>query len=117
MQNAMTQILKEFVPEKTIPFVDDIPIKGCEEAKRDSTVQDNGCRAFVNEHIKDVDCILNRLEEMDLTFSIEKSKFGTNEILVVGHQYGWYEREPNLEKVDAIGKMKACSNTTEVRRF
>ena len=86
MQNAMNQILKNFVPEKTIPFVDDIPIKGCEEAKRDSTVQDNGCRAFVNEHIKDVDRILSRLEEVDLTVSIEKSKFGTNEILVVGHQ-------------------------------
>ena len=117
MQNAMNQILKDFVPEKTIPFVDDIPIKGCEEAKRDSTVQDNGCRAFVNEHIKDVDRILSRLEEVDLTLSIEKSKFGTNEILVVGHQCGWYERKPNPEKVDAIGKMKACSNTTEVRRF
>ena len=117
MQNAMNQILKDFVPEKTIPFVDDIPIKGCEEAKRDSTVQDNGCRAFVNEHIKDVDRILSRLEEVDLTLSIEKSKFGTNEILVVGHQCGWYGRKPNPEKVDAIGKMKACSNTTEVRRF
>ena len=117
MQNAMNQILKDFVPEKTISFVDDIPIKGCEEAKRDSTVQDNECRAFVNEHIKDVDRILSRLEEVDLTLSIEKSKFGTNEILVVGHQCGWYGRKPNPEKVDAIGKMKACSNTTEVRRF
>ena len=64
MQNAMNQILKDFVPEKIIPFVDDIPIKGCEEAKRDSTVQDNGCRAFVNEHIKDVDRILSKLEEV-----------------------------------------------------
>ena len=117
MQNAMNQILKDFVLEKTIPFVDDIPIKGCEEAKRDSTVQDNGCKAFVNEHIKDVDRILSRLEEVDLTLSIEKSKFGTNEILMVGHQCGWYGRKPNPEKVDAIGKMKACSNTTEVRRF
>ena len=117
MQNAMNQILKDFVLEKTIPFVDDIPTKGCEEAKRDSTVQDNGCRVFVNEHIKDVDCILSRLEEVDLTLSIEKSKFGTNEILVVGHQCGWYGRKPNPEKVDAIGKMKACSNITEVKRF
>jgi len=27
MQSAMNQILRDFVPEKTIPFVDDIPIK------------------------------------------------------------------------------------------
>ena len=76
MQNAMNQILKDFVPEKTIPFVNDIPIKGCEEAKRDSTVEDNGCKAFVDEHIKDVDRILSRLEEVDMTSSYEKSKFG-----------------------------------------
>ena len=92
MQNTMNQILKDFVPKKTILFVDDIPIKGCEEKKRDSTIQDNGCRAFVNEHIKDVDRILNRLEVVDLTFAIEKFKFETNEILVVGHQCGWYRR-------------------------
>ena len=98
IQNAMNQILKDFVPKKTIPFVDDIPIKGC-EAKKDSTVQDNGCKAFVNEHIKDVDCILSRLEEVDLTLSIKKPKFRTNEILVVGHQCGWYGKKSNPKKV------------------
>ena len=38
MQSAMNQILRDFVPEKTIPFVDDIPMKGCEEKDRDLTV-------------------------------------------------------------------------------
>ena len=38
IQNAMNQILKDFVQEKTVSFVHDIPIKGCEEGKRDSTV-------------------------------------------------------------------------------
>ena len=113
----MNQILKDFVPEKTIPFVNDIPIRDCEEAKRDYSVQDNGCRAFVNEHIKDVDNILSRLEAVDLALSIEKSKFRTNKILVVGHQCRWYERKPNPKKVDAIGRMKACNSTTKVRRF
>ena len=28
MQKTMNQILKDFVPDKTISFVDDIPIKG-----------------------------------------------------------------------------------------
>ena len=62
MQSAMNQILKDFVLDKTIPFVDDIPIKGCEEKKRDFTIQDDGCRAFVSNHINDVANILNRLE-------------------------------------------------------
>ena len=52
---------------------------------------------------------------MDLTLSFEKSKFGIDEIVVVGHLCRTYEG--NLEKVDAIARMKTCSNITEVRRF
>ena len=44
---------------------------------------------------------------MNLTLSIEKSKFRVDEILVVGHLCGSYGRKPNPEKVDAIEKMKA----------
>ena len=115
--NVINQILKDFVPEKTISFVNDIPIKGCEEAKRDYSVQDNGCKAFINEHIKDVNNMLSRLEAVDLTLFIKKSKFGTNEILMVGHQCEWYGKKSNPKKMDAIGRMKAYSSTTEVRRF
>ena len=117
MWNAMNQIPKKFVLEKTILFVDDIPIKGCEKAKIDYTIQNNGCNGFVNEHIKDVNNILSRLEEVDLTLSIEKSKFETNEIFVIRHQCGWHGRKHNLEKMDAIGKIKAYNNTTKVKRF
>ena len=117
MQSAMNQILRDFVPEKTIPFVDDIPIKGCEEKHKDLMIQDDGCRTYVNNHIEDVSKILTRLEEVNLTLSIDKSKFGVQEILVVGHLCGSYGRKPNPEKVNAIGKMKACGNITEVRRF
>ncbi len=117
MQSAMNQILQDFIPEKTIPFVDDIPIKGCAEDTKDLSIGDDGCRSFVRDHINDVEKILTRLEEVNLTLSNEKSKFGVDEILVVGHLCGVYGRKPNPEKVDAIAKMKACSNTTEVRRF
>ena len=52
-----------------------------------------------------------------MTLSIDKSKFGVEEILVVGHLCGSYGRKPNPEKVDVIGRMKAFSKVTEVRRF
>jgi hypothetical protein len=117
MQSAMNQILRDFVLEKTIPFVDDIPIKGCQEGAKDLTLDADGCRVFVKNHITDVNRILERLEEVDLTLSIDKSKFGFDEILIVGHLYGRYGKKPNPEKVDAIARMKACSSITEVRRF
>jgi len=74
----MNQISKDFVLEKTIPFIDDIPIKGCKKVIGDLTVDDNGCRIFVKNHIEDVEKILKRLEEVDLTLSIDKPKFGVD---------------------------------------
>lgn len=117
MQNAMNQILNEFVPEKTIPFLDDIPMKGCREEDKDETMDAEGCRDFVKRHIEDVAQILDKLESVNLTLSVEKSNFGVGEILVVGHMCGRYGRKPNPEKVDAISRMKACGSITEIRRF
>jgi len=117
MQNAMNQILNEFVPEKTIPFLDDIPMKGCRNKDKDETMDAGGCREFVKRHIEDVAQILSKLESVNLTLSVEKSSFGVGEILVVGHMCGRYGRKPNPEKVDAISRMKACKSITEIRRF
>ncbi len=71
----------------------------------------------MKKHIEDVEYILTRLEEVNLTLSLEKSNFGVEEIIVVGHLYGSYGRKLNPEKIDAISSTKACKNTTEVRRF
>jgi hypothetical protein len=87
------------------------------DGRTDGRTDNPGCKVFVKNYITDVNRILERLEEVDLTLSIDKSKFGFDEILVVGHLYGRYGRKPNLEKVDAIARMKACSSITEVRRF
>ena len=77
----------------------------------------DGCRVFVKNHITDVDRILERLEEVDLRLSIDKLKFGFDEIIVIGQLCGRYGRKPNPEKVDAIARMKAYSSITEVRRI
>jgi len=61
--------------------------------------------------------ILDKLESVNLTLSVEKSNFGVGEILVVGHMCGRYGRKPNPEKIDAISRMKACKGITEIRRF
>ncbi|KAL3681576.1 hypothetical protein R1sor_024532 [Riccia sorocarpa] len=110
MQNAMHKVLRDFVPDVTIPFVDDIPIKGCAIDDRDDIVVSGGCRRFVLDHIRDVEQILARLEEVHLTLSGAKSRFGVSEILVVGHMCGTFGRRPNPEKVDALARMKDCQS-------
>ncbi|KAL3681112.1 hypothetical protein R1sor_024068 [Riccia sorocarpa] len=38
MQNAMHKVLRDFVPEVNIPFVDDIPIMGCVVEEKDDSI-------------------------------------------------------------------------------
>lgn len=54
---------------------------------------------------------------MNLTFSIYKSKFGVDEIVVVENLYKRYSRKSNLKKIDVIAKMKVYSSIIEIRRF
>ncbi|KAL2622719.1 hypothetical protein R1flu_002924, partial [Riccia fluitans] len=113
MQNAM---LREFVPKIIIPFLDDIPMKGCVTEEKDETLDATGCRKFVRNHIRDVGNILNRLSEVHLTLSREKSQFGMPEILVVGHVCDSFGRRPNPVKVEVVAKLADCRSTIEDRR-
>ena len=38
-----TTVLKDFMPHITISFLDDIPIKGCEERFKNNELDENGC--------------------------------------------------------------------------
>jgi hypothetical protein len=61
---------------------------------------------------------LQKLEDVHLTLSGEKSAFGQEEILVVGYLCGPYGRRPSSAKIDAIQAMKeVCESQSEVRRF
>lgn len=51
MQNAMNRVLQAFIPEKTRPFLDDIPIKGCLYKERDEALKLYGLRQLVWEHL------------------------------------------------------------------
>ena len=90
----MNKVLKDCIPNITMPFLDDIPIKRCSDEEKDESKDKNGCRQFIVDHMKDCEKVLQRLEDVKLTFSGEKSAFGQPEILVVGHLCGAYGRKP-----------------------
>ena len=106
MVNAMNKVLKDCIPDITMPFLDNIPIKGCLDEEKDESEDKDGCRRFVVDHMKDCEKVLQRLEDANFTFSGEKSAFGKPEILVVGHLCGAYGRKPSPSKVNAIKDMK-----------
>ena len=68
MVNAMNKVLRDCIPDITMPFLDDIPIKGCPVEDKDESVRRDGCRRFVADHIHDCEKVLQRLESTRLTF-------------------------------------------------
>ncbi|KAL2643844.1 hypothetical protein R1flu_011431 [Riccia fluitans] len=81
----MNKVLRDFIPKKTMPFLDDIPIKGCREEDKDDKMDQRGCKCYVAEHIEDCEKILSRLEKAHLTLYGAKSIFGVWEVVIVGH--------------------------------
>jgi hypothetical protein len=43
MMNGMNKVLADFIPSITMPFLDDIPIKGCLEEEKHDSLEHNGC--------------------------------------------------------------------------
>ena len=102
MMNGMHKVLRYFIPEITVPFLDHVPIKGCAIEDKDESINAAGCRKFVVEHVNDCEKILQRLEDVHLTFSGQKSEFWVLEVFIVGHMCGPYGRKPSPKKIDAI---------------
>ena len=86
MVNAMNKVLNDCILDITIPFLADIPIKGCLVKEIDESKDQDGCRRFVSKYIEHYERVLQRLEEARLTFSGEKSSFGQRKLLVVGEE-------------------------------
>ena len=76
MVNAMNKVLKDCIPDVTMSFLDDIPIKGSLVEDKDQLVRPDGGRRFMADHIEDCEKVLERLEGARLTFSREMSAFG-----------------------------------------
>jgi hypothetical protein len=43
MVNAMNKVLRDCIPDITMSFLDDIPIKGCPVDEKDKTIGPDGC--------------------------------------------------------------------------
>ena len=75
MVNAMNKVLRDCILDITMPFLDNIPIKGCPVEEKDEAIGPDGCRKFVADHIDDCEKVLQGLERTRLTFSRAKSAF------------------------------------------
>ena len=121
----VTYILQPEIPHLTIPYVDDVPVKGPRDTYQDAdgvyeTIPENpGIRRFVWEHFQGLNRVVTRMEYCGGTFSGKPSKLWliAFEFFVVGH---WCTREgrlPDRDRIAAVQNWINCRDLSEVRAF
>ena len=58
MMSAMNKVLRDCIPEITMSFLDDIPMKGYAMEENDENMDDRGCRKFVVNHVRDYEKVV-----------------------------------------------------------
>ncbi|KAJ2912837.1 hypothetical protein MD484_g7576, partial [Candolleomyces efflorescens] len=119
----LTFILQDEIPKVTMPFVDDVPIRGPEtryelEGGGFETIPENpGIRRFVWEHLQDVLRVVWRVKKAGGTFSGPKAQICVPEAVIVGHLCTYEGRRPLPDRVQKIVDWPTPRDLTSVRGF
>ena len=119
----VTYILQPEIPDVTIPYIDDVPVKGPKsrymlaDGTYEMISENPGIRRFVWEHFQNVNRVVQRMKYCGGTFSGYKSTLCAAEITVVGHRCTIDGRLPETDRVGVIERWPACKNVTDVRMF
>jgi hypothetical protein len=87
----ITYILQPKIPETTVPYIDDVPIRRpvhhypLPGSGEERIPENAGIRCFVWEHFQGLNCIVQHVKYCGGTFSGYKSLLCAEEIMAVGH--------------------------------
>jgi hypothetical protein len=121
--NNVTHILRAEIPNITIPYIDDVPVKGPASMYQLAngsfkTILDNpGIRRFVWEHFCNLNRVVQQMKYAGGTFSGKKLTLCAPEITVVGHVCTPDGRIPDRKQVSAILDWGPCESISDVRTF
>ena len=119
----VTFILQPEIPEVTVPYIDDVPVKGpktryvLEDGSYERIPENAGIRRFVWEHFQNLNRVVQRMKYCGGTFSGYKTVLCAEEITVVGHRCTMKGRMPDTDRVGVIERWPTLENTTDVRQF
>src|ERR1700761_1356784 len=119
----VTYILQPEIPEVTVPYIDDVPIRGPAERYvladgTDERIAKNpGIRRFVWEHFQGLNRVVQRVKYCGGTFSGYKSVLCAEEIIAVGHRCTPLRQLPDQTRVNKIVNWGLCKDLSEVRAF
>ncbi|KAF7777764.1 hypothetical protein Agabi119p4_3836 [Agaricus bisporus var. burnettii] len=119
----VTYILRDEIPEYTMPYIDDVPIRGPKTRyeQKDGSYEvlkgNPGIRRFVYEHMNNTNRILQRMKYSGGTFSGPKTTICADKITIVGFDCSYEGRRPTTDTIGKILNWGDCENTTDVRAF
>jgi hypothetical protein len=121
----VTKTLEDEIPHVTIPFVDDVPIKGSKtryenedyEGGYETLPENPGIRRFVWEQFQRNNRIAQRMKYVGATFSGKKAELCQPELVIVGHRCTYEGRLPDKAKVAKIQNWGPLEDLTSVRGF
>lgn len=119
----VTYIYKDEIPHVTIPYIDDVPVRGpatryeqpdgsCE------TIKENpGIRRFVWEHFQNLNRIVQRMYYAGGTFSGKKTVLCSDDNMIVGHRCTYEGRLPSTDRVGVLERWGPCHDVSNLRSF
>lgn len=119
----VTYILAEEIPEHTVPYIDDVPIRGpatryeLPSGGYETINGNSGIRRFVWEHMTTVNRILQRMKYAGGTFSGPKTTICADKIVIVGFDCSYMGRRPTTDAIGVILRWGPCKDATEIRSF
>jgi hypothetical protein len=108
MQGDINYILQEEIPLFTVPFIDDVTVKGpvtCYEntdGTYETIPESSGIRCFVWEHLANVNEILQWLKYVGGTFSGKKLELCVLAIIILGQWCNYEGHVPHEAKTQKI---------------
>jgi hypothetical protein len=119
----VTYILQPEIPETTVPYIDDVPIRGpatrylLPDGSEERIAENTGICRFVWEHFQGLNRVVQRVKYSGSTFSGYKSLLCAKEIMAVGHRCTPQGHLPDQTQIAKIAKWGPCQNLSDVRTF
>ena len=119
----VTFILQPEIPDTTIPFIDDVPIRGpatryiAGDGSFETLPQNNGIRRFIWEYFQGLNRVVQRMKYCHGTFSGYKATLCAPEMTVVGHRCTYEGRLPETARVEKVANWGPCLDVSDVRAF
>jgi len=100
-QRMINHVLRDYVNKICLVYMDDVIVFS----------------TSLQEHIKNLELILNRLSEKGLKIQMDKCEFLRKEVLFLGHKITTKGIEPNPDKIRAIQNFPIPKTTRDIKSF